>query len=243
MATWGKIPRCLFYYNTATQGWEKFPGIVQKQVKQTFTLASWNIDYFSALRAERAKLILDRVLEGPNTPDIIFFQEVHRKARTSILDDPKVRRAFFATDAEDETSFTGVKFTTMTLLSRQGFDSHNGVEGIEGQDQKPLLGRVERVKLPSAYRRDALSVDALKSTTTGTFLRLVNVHLDSLPDFWCNRVRQMDVLTNYLREPGCVHGVIAGDFNAVGPEDEKLVDKRKGLLDAWEELHGTAGPN
>jgi tyrosyl-DNA phosphodiesterase 2 len=247
MATWGKIPRCLSYYNTTTQGWEIFPRVAQKQVKPTLTLASWNINYFSALPAERARLILDRVLQGPNTPDIIFFQEVHRKARTSILDDPKVRRAFFATDAEDETSFTGVKFTTMTLLSREGFassfDSHNGVEGPEWQDQKPLIGRVERVKLPSAYRRDALSVDVLKSTTTGTFLRLINVHLDSLPDFWRNRVRQMDVLTNYLREPGCVHGIIAGDFNAVRPEDEKLVDKKKGMLDAWEELHGTAGPN
>lgn len=246
MATWGKIPRCLSHYNTTTQRWEIFSGIAQKQVKSTFTLASWNIDYFSALRAERAKLILDRVLEGPNTPDIIFFQEVHREARTSILGDPKVRRAFFTTDAEDETSFTGVKFTTMILLSREGFasgfDSQNGVEGLEGRDQKPLLGRVERVRLPSAYRRDTLSID-VKSATTDTFLRLINVHLDSLPDFWRNRVRQMDMLTNYLREPGCVHGIIAGDFNAVRPEDKKLVDRSKGLLDAWEELHGTAGPN
>ena len=245
MATWGKIPRCLSYYNNTTQGWEIL--IAQMHVKSTFTLASWNINYFSALQAERAKLILDRVLEGPNTPDIIFFQEVHRKARTSILRDPKVRHAFFATDAEDETSFTGVKFTTMTLLSREGFasgfDSHNGTEGPRGQDQKPLPVRVERMKLPSAYRRDALSVDVLKSTTTGTFLRLINVHLDSLPEFWRNRVRQMDMLTNCLREPGCVHGIIAGDFNAVRPEDEKIVEKRKGLLDAWEELHGTAGPN
>ena len=155
--------------------------------------------------------------------------------------------SFFATDAEDETSFTGVKFTTMTLLSREGFasdfDSHSGVEGPEGQDQKPRLGRVERVKLPSAYRRDALSVDVLKSTTTDTFLRLINVHFDSLPDFWRNRTRQMDMLTNYLREPGCVHGIIADDFNAVRPEDEKFVDKKKGLIDAWEELHGMAGSN
>ena len=218
-----------------------------KQAKPTFTLASWNIDHFSALRAERAKLILDRVLEGPNTPDIIFFQEVHREARISILDDPKVRRAFFVTDAEDEASFTGVKFTTMTLLSREGFtsgfDSHNGVEGPEGHDQKPLLGQVERVKLPSGYRRDALSVDVLTSTATSTFLRLINVHLDSLPDFWRNRVRQMDILTNHLREPGCAHGIIAGDFNTVGPEDEKLVGNRQGLSDAWKELHGVAGPN
>ena len=73
MATWRKIPGCLFYYNTTTRGWEIFPRIAQKQVKSTFTLVSWNIDHFSALRTERTKLILDRVLEGPNTPDIIFF--------------------------------------------------------------------------------------------------------------------------------------------------------------------------
>ena len=123
---------------------------------------------------------------------------------------------------------------TITLLSRGGFDSHDGVGGPGGQDQKPLLGRVGRV---------APSVDILASTTMGTFLRLINVHLDSLPDFWRNRVRQMDVLTSCLHEPGCVHGIITGDFNAVGPEDEKLVDKRKGLLDAWDELGGTTGPN
>ena len=131
----------------------------------------------------------------------------------------------------------------MTLLSREGFDSRDEVGGPDEQDQKPMLGRVERVKLPSAYRRDALSVDVLKSTTTGTFFRLINVHLDSFPVSWCNRVRQMGILTSYLHEPGCIHGIIAGDFNAVGPEDEKLIDKRKGLLDAWEELHGKAGPN
>lgn len=247
MATRRKVPRCLSYYNTTTQGWEIFPRIIaQKQAKSTFTLAFWNIDYLSALPAERAKLILDQVLEGLNIPDVIFFQEVHRKARISILDDPQVRRAFFMTDAEDETSFTGVKFTTVTLLSRESFDSHNGDQGPDsGQDQKPLLGQVARMMLPSAYRRDALSVDVLlksESTTTGTFLRLINVHLDSLPDFWRNRARQMDMLINYLHEPGCVHGIIAGDFNAVRSEDEKLVDKSKGLLDAWEELHGTARP-
>jgi len=57
------------------------------------------MDYFSALQAERAKLILGRVLDGPNSPSIIFFQEVHRRAANSILDDPRVHHAF-----EDETS-------------------------------------------------------------------------------------------------------------------------------------------
>ena len=30
-----------------------------------------------------------------------------------------------------------------------------------------------------------------------------------------------------LREPGCGGGIIAGDFNAISPEDDGLVDKNK----------------
>ena len=88
------------------------------------------------------------------------------------------------------------------------------------------------MKLPSTHRRDALSVDVLKSTTTGKFLRLTNVHLDSL---WASGVTTFGRWTCLLTicvSRGCVHGIITGYFNAVGPEDEKPVDKRKGLLDA-----------
>ncbi|KAJ7229981.1 Endonuclease/exonuclease/phosphatase [Mycena pura] len=247
MMPWPIIPRCLSYFSTTTQAWEGL-GCLRLAQKPTFTLASWNIDHFSPLRVERAKFILDRVLEGPNTPDVVFFQEVHREARTSILAHPKVRRAFFASDAEDDAAFAGVTFATMTLLSREGFvsgvDPHNTVDARAGHGVTPLHARVARVKLRSAYRRDALSVDVLTaSPTQGTFLRLVNVHLDSLADAWRNRARQMDLLTDYLREPGCAHGIIAGDFNAVVPQDETLVDQSRGLLDAWEELHGAARPD
>ena len=39
---------------------------------------------------------------------------------------------------------------------------------------------------------------------------------------------------------GCGGGLIAGDFNAINPEDHTLLDKN-GLVDAWLALHGKEG--
>ena len=50
----------------------------------------------------------------------------------------------------------------------------------------------------------------------------------------------MEFLANLMREPGCSGGLIAGDFNAITPEDHALLDK-KGLLDAWVALYGKKG--
>ena len=62
--------------------------------------------------------------------------------------------------------------------------------------------------------------------------RLINVHLDSLGDTLRYRAQQMEILANVLREPGCSGGIIAGNFNAISPEDDGLVDKNE-LVDAW----------
>lgn len=51
--------------------------------------------------------------------------------------------------------------------------------------------------------------------------------------------RWREILANVLREPRCGGGIIAGDFNAINPEDHALVDKNE-LVDAWITLHGTA---
>jgi tyrosyl-DNA phosphodiesterase 2 len=48
-------------------------------------------------------------------------------------------------------------------------------------------------------------------------------------------------LAGVLREPRSSGGIIAGDFNAILPEDHKLVDKLE-LLDAWVALHGSTRP-
>jgi len=72
--------------------------------------------------------------------------------------------------------------------------------------------------------------------------RLVNVHLDSLGDTLHYRARQMEILANVLREPGCSGGIIAGDFNAISPGDDGLVDKNE-LVDMWVALHGSSDPD
>jgi len=203
---------------------------------------SWNLDAFSSRPVSRAKLILGHILEGPKFPDIIFLQEVTPDVRTSLLDDARVRAAFLTTDAEDQTSFEDVPFATMTLLSSARFASglvaQKEGDGIEG-GEKFMLGRVSRVTLPSKYRRDALYVDIIPPIAPGTVFRLINVHLDSLGDTLHYRAQQIEILANILREPGCSGGIIAGDFNAISPEDDELVDKNE-LVDAWVALHGRA---
>jgi tyrosyl-DNA phosphodiesterase 2 len=204
------------------------------------------LDAFSSRPVARAELLLGGILEESKLPDVIFLQEVTSGVRTSILGNPKVREAFLVTDAEDQTSFEGVPFANMTLLSSKrfafDFGSQEKEDGVES-GEKFMLGPVFRVKLPSKYGRCALSVDIiLPSTpsTPSTTCRLVNVHLDSLWDTLPYRTEQMEILANLLREPGCGGGLIAGDFNAISPEDHVLLDKN-GLVDAWVELHGKEG--
>ena len=249
-----RLWRTLSAFNRSTRSWEPIPlRNIQSQVTQrlrsidTFwtqklSLISWNIDAFSPRPVSRAKLILSHILEEPKSPDILFLQEVTPEVRASLLDDVRVRAAFLATDTEDQTSFENVPFATMTLLSSarftSGLDLQKEGDGIEGRE-KFMLGSVSRVILPSKYRRDALYVDIIPPLSLGTVFRLINVHLDSLGDMLHYRAQQMEILANVLREPGCSGGIIAGDFNAISPEDDGLVDKNK-LVDAWVALHGRA---
>ncbi|KAF9012244.1 hypothetical protein BDZ89DRAFT_1023965 [Hymenopellis radicata] len=240
-----RLWRTLSAFNRSTRRWAPLPlrnqmtqGLsrnIDTSGTQRLSLISWNIDAFSSRAVSRAKLILGHILEGPKSPDIIFLQEVTLAVRAALLDDARVRAAFLVTDAEDQTSFEDVPFATMALLSSARFASGQA----EGDGEKLMLGRVSRVTLPSKYRRDALSVDIIPTTAPGTVCRLINVHLDSLWDTLHYRAQQMEILADVLREPGCSGGIIAGDFNAISPEDEGLVDKNE-LVDAWVALHGRA---
>jgi tyrosyl-DNA phosphodiesterase 2 len=215
----------------------------QLALTSPFSLTTLNLNAFSSRPVARAKQLLDELLKESNPPDIIFLQEVTSDVCTSILGNPKVREAFLVTDAEDQTSFEGVPFANMTLLSSKRFafdlESQKGEDGVE-RGEKFMLGPVFRVKLPSKYGRCALSVDIIPPFTTSTTYRLINVHLDSLGHTLPYRTEQMEILANLLREPGCGGGLIAGDFNANSPEDHALLDKN-GLVDAWVALHGREG--
>ena len=217
--------------------------------KQTLSLISWNIQASQSRPVARSELILDHILKGPKFPDIIFLQEVGSSARESLLRDSRVRSSFLTTDAEDDTSWKGVQFATLTLLSSKRFGSPllSEEKGGEGEDEgeggsKMVLDSVFRTELPSKYGRDALCVNIAAPAAPGSVLRLLNVHLDSLNSL-SRRMLQMDILADLLREPGCSGGIIAGDFNAIHPTDHTLVDKHE-LVDAWVALHGsTTGPD
>jgi len=83
-------------------------------------------------------------------------------------------------------------------------------------------------------------VDIVSPNSLGTLLRLINVHLDSLEDTELHRPEQMRILADFLREPGCGRGLVAGDFNDISPKDKGLVEENK-LVDAWVKLHGATG--
>jgi len=104
--------------------------------------------------------------------------------------------------------------------------------------QNAALGPIWRVKYPSRFERDALCCDILlpshEPAKKPPRVRLTNVHLDSLPINPSLRPRQLSIITSYLRATG--HGLVAGDFNPVLPDDDMLVSVN-GLLDVWNELH------
>ena len=208
-----------------------------------FSIITWNVDAFGALPIRRAKNLFEYILEESRKPDIIFLQEVKSDVRASLLNNPNVREAFFTTDAEDDASFKDKGFATMALLSSKRFapslDSQKEGDEVEGEE-KFVVGPVSRVELPSVFGRDGLCVDIIPPSDPDTYYRLINVHLDSLENLH-TRTRQLEILANSLREPGCSGGLIAGDFNSINPGDAELIDKN-GLADAWLALHGKTDP-
>ncbi|KAN0076940.1 Endonuclease/exonuclease/phosphatase [Tylopilus felleus] len=260
MSLSSRIPRVLSAFDRASNRWAAVslcdqqapatqrppsrPAVAHAVGSQTLSLTTWNIQASQPKPDERAGLILDHILQGPKLPDIVFLQEVASSARESLLHHPGVRSSFLTTDAEDAASFTGVPFATMTLLSSRRFGSpllaEEKGESEKGKGSpKLVLDSVFRTAFPSRYKRDALCVNIAVPKAPGTVLRLLNVHLDSL-DSQFRRALQMRILAALLREPGCSGGVIAGDFNAIHPHDDTLVDKH-GLVDAWVALRGATG--
>lgn len=189
-----------------------------------YTLVTWNVDYSSPLPGQRLSAILSSLLSTSPTVDIIFLQELSREALLVLLDDPRIRQGWFLSDA-DGILPAGQSFKTITLLSKARF-------------QGPELGQVWRVNFPSRFGRDALCCDIFASLAPGkpdeaARIRLVNVHLDSLPIQPSLRPQQVAMVAALLRS--ACRGVVAGDFNPVLPADDTLI-QNNGLVDAWAEL-------
>ncbi|KAK3940470.1 tyrosyl-DNA phosphodiesterase 2 [Diplogelasinospora grovesii] len=209
------------------------------------TLVTWNVDAFGARPEDRMAAIIS-TLQGQGAtaaaaPDVLFFQEVSRAMLQFLLNDAWIRGRWYS--SESGASVTGwprgQQFTTATFLSRDRF-TNGGCGGGGGGSSSSSIGPIWRTKYPSRFGRDALCCDVfLPSSSSGrregtTRVRLVNVHLDSLPIQPSKRPRQVAIVANMLRGAG--RGLVAGDFNPVLPEDDTLlVDSR--LVDVWTALH------
>lgn len=206
-------------------------------------LLTWNIDAFGDRHESRTEEILSNVRQmvaDGSGPDIIFFQEVSKKALAYLLRSDWIRDHWVSSEA-DETNWADVPFASMTLLSRSRFNSGSGPESASSPPTAATtstgsfsLGSVWRTKYPSRFKRDALCCDILWDRTTR--IRLVNVHLDSLPIQPNLRPQQVAIAAGLLRTPGVGRGVIGGDWNPVTEQDLQLVQEN-GLVDAWEYLH------
>ncbi|KAH8788855.1 Endonuclease/exonuclease/phosphatase [Diaporthe sp. PMI_573] len=185
---------------------------------------------------------LQQVATDGSGPNIIFFQEVSQKALAHLLQAAWVREHWVSSDA-DETNWADVPFATMTLLSRSLIgasspNSPNSEGNLESTSASTAGGPygfcpVWRVRYPSRFKRDALCCDILWDRDTR--IRLVNVHLDSLPIQPNQRPRQVAIAASLLRTAGVGRGVIAGDWNPVSEEDNTLL-QGNGLVDVWERL-------
>lgn len=196
-------------------------------------LLTWNIDATSPRTQDRVTDIVTYITGLDPKVDIVFLQEVSRPALQQILKDERIRDSWFSSE-RDDAAWGKQSFATMILLSKGRFASNHG-----SQISNVMLGPIWRVKYPSHFARDALCCDIFfpshqESGLSTTRIRLVNVHLDSLPIKPSHRPRQISIVSDFLRVAGC--GLVAGDFNPVLEEDAALLGSN-GLTDVWTSLH------
>ncbi|KAL7919215.1 Endonuclease/exonuclease/phosphatase [Trichoderma austrokoningii] len=247
-----RIARHLSCFNPSTCRWSPVVSahslgtqiLVKAPPPSPFSLITWNADFLSGHAQRRAGGIIDSIFSSGAPPDILFLQEVRYDVRASLLGNRHIRDAFLTTDAEDDVAFEDDRpFATMAFLSKSRFAY--GPESQEEEEEegegKFMVGPVFREELPSASGRDGLCLDVIPPTAPDTFIRLINVHLDSR-DRISYRARQLEKLASALREPGCIGGLLAGDFNSISAEDHELIDENA-LEDAWLSLYGGTNPD
>ncbi|OJJ99166.1 hypothetical protein ASPACDRAFT_43828 [Aspergillus aculeatus ATCC 16872] len=196
-------------------------------------LLTWNIDAGSSQAQERATDIITYLTRLDPPVDIVFLQEVSRPALQQILEDERIRGSWLSSDCDD-LSWNDRPFMTVTLLSRARFATPSNPE-----THNLVAGPIWRVRFPSYFGRDALCCDIFvpsppeDEASSATRIRLVNVHLDSLPIKPSHRPRQISMVASLLRTAG--RGLVAGDFNPVLDEDDELLEFN-GLTDVWASL-------
>ena len=229
-----------FHWNAEKDEWKPFKLPASRQTSSggitSLALYTWNIDAIVPTPEARMDAALAHLQEltrqevsTETTAVVIFLQECIPSDLKTIAQKQWIRDNFYITDIDDSAWASGAYGTT-TLIDR-------------------------RLDISSCFRvhysatkmeRDALFVDvAIPIMTPNGYgraatLRLCNTHLESLVPVPPLRPAQMQLVAKYMHADGVSGAVIAGDFNAIQPEDESL-HTDTGLKDAYLEAGGQSG--
>jgi tyrosyl-DNA phosphodiesterase 2 len=157
-----------------------------------------------------------------------MLQEVHSDALPHLLDYGWIRDHFVVTPINhtrwpNESHYGNVTLVSRTLVVVKACILHFG------HSSQSRAGVVVDIKL---------NTPATAAESREVTMRLINTHLESLPDGVHYRPIQLSILASYLKKRDEVQGgVIAGDMNAIGPSEVGFpVDV--GLRDAWRKPDG-----
>ncbi|KAF8806957.1 hypothetical protein BYT27DRAFT_7100795 [Phlegmacium glaucopus] len=199
-------------------------------------IITWNIDFQTECAEERLTTCLRHIEkdvlkckagEAPE-PCCILLQEVLGTAIQHLLRDPWVRNCFVVAPYSSAKWPKGAFYGTVTLVSRSLTiaECHILHYGLTRMERTSLCVKL-RLNYPAPSRETAI-------------ICVVNTHLESLPEGAVWRPHQLEMCSRFLRLGGMTGGVIAGDMNAIMPEDEGM-EKEVGLRDAWRKGTGESG--
>jgi len=191
-------------------------------------IITWNIDFQTGCPEERLTACLRHIErdvlqckpgEAPE-PCCILLQEVLDGAFPHLLRDPWVRSHFVVTPYSSKKWPEGAYYGNVTLVSRSLTiaECHMLHYGMTGMERTSLCVKL-RLNYTGHSRETAI-------------ICVVNTHLESLPQGAVWRPHQLEMCSRFLRLGGVTGGVVAGDMNAIMPEDEGI-EKQAGLRDAW----------
>jgi tyrosyl-DNA phosphodiesterase 2 len=204
----------------------------------SLTLITWNVDFSNDFAAQRLTAALDYLRDETfaeyKTADlpfcIILLQEIERGAFSALLAHLWVKEWFMVVPGRPGEGWPrGAWYGTATLVRKGEWLARSTCVHFGGS----LMGRnalVTDVLLGGGYPG---------AEPHARVLRVVNTHLESLPEGAQSRVVQLGVITALLGEAEA-GGIVGGDMNAIMPSDATLA-AQNGLLDAWEEQRWDRG--
>ena len=195
----------------------------------SLALVTWNVDFAAPHPKSRLQSALDYLqfhafpeFEGGQPPPcLILLQEIKADVFDTLLAHPWIRAWFMIVPGSGEDGWPRYAgYGTVTLVARSA----------------PLTGSICVHFGESRMWRNALVTDVVLGGAEphARVVRVVNTHLESLPEGTSRRVVQMKVIAGLLKDASVSDGIVCGDMNAIAPSDETIAEAN-GLLDAWEQ--------